>query len=414
MVKVGACPSCMLHPPPLQITAQLCLALRAVDLCHPLPQCWLLQGVTGMKLADLAEAVPHMLGSLLLPKLDLAAFQACCLTSKCLKSLLLDAPEEAWKQAARNSSLVKHHPLFSSLSVYRYLRDQSAIDFSIQTGDMGPHTWTCRHGECVVSHDLSMVAEMVDTCLHITPLGSSAEPLSFEVAPPAPDSSKPNSSRKALEDLLLDTDLLVHGTPTYRLGFRHDDCVVSVQVLYSGWQDVGGPPSWICFLQLYDLRSKTMVTVTLNQVISFRVIEVTPEWAPSAPMFACVLQPRDRMSEDTCQLGLVDASGALTLVNAMTRCDFCWSPDSKMVAGTAMSMETVSCMVQIVRLETCEVFSQSAYGCEWCLFSPCSSMVLACGIQYPAGSVPGPLMAGTLRPAVHSLPDIDLASYAMS
>ena len=228
-----------------------------------------------------------------------------------------------------------------------------------------------------------MVAEMVDTRLHVRQIGCTAEPLSFELAPPAPDSSKPNSSRKALEDLPLHTALLVRGTPTYRLGFRHDDCVVSVQVLYPGWQHVGGPPSWICILQLYDLRSKTMVTVTLNQILSFRVIEVTPEWAPSAPLFACVLQPRDRMYEDTCQLGLVDASGALTLITTLTRCDFCWSPNSKMVAGTAMSMETVSCMVQIVHLESCEVFSQSAYGCEWCVFSPCSSMVLACGISSP-------------------------------
>ena len=331
-------------------------------------------------LADLAEEVPELLRKFLLPNLRLADFCACYLTSKALNSLFKEASEEAWRQAARNAGIPAYHPLYARPTVRQYLQEKRCIDHCFASGRVQEQVWTDQEIGSVVSHDLSKVARVVGTCLHIEELKSRAVLWCCDLA-------ADSSVRSWLEELVHEEPEDVNGELFSRPVFCHDDSMLLLQ--HHDPRSSG--PVRDALLVLCDLRSRRVVTTTLSSLVYHRVAEVTPSWAPSLRTFACL--HADAGQDDdynhgynawqvvlTCaERSLAGAQGAQTMHKVRYLGDFCWAPDSQVLAGPVADLDTGACLVQITHLATGLVHLPEVPGREHCTFSPCSSRLLVCG-----------------------------------
>ena len=75
-------------------------------------------------------AASSLLGTYPVPKLQLRDLQALSQASRQLRSIVADAPEAAWRQAALLSTTV-HHPLLHSGNVHAILRQQAQLQAAV-------------------------------------------------------------------------------------------------------------------------------------------------------------------------------------------------------------------------------------------------------------------------------------------
>ena len=335
-----------------------------------------------MALADLAEEVPEVLRTCLLPNLRLVDFCACSLTSRTINRLVTGAPEEAWRQAARNAGIPAYHPLYARPTVRQYLQEQRCIDRCIASGSVQEQVRTYQDIGSVVSHDLTKVARVVGTGLHIEELVSRAVIQTFDLA-------AESTVRYWLQQLAQEQPLELHGESLLfsRPVFCHDDSMLLLQ----HHDPRASGPVRDALLVVCDLCSGRMVTTTLHNAVCLRVAEITPSWAPSLRTFACLQADAVEDVDNnrgchgwqvalTCaERSLAGAWAAQTVHKVRHLGDICWAPNSQAMAGPVFDLDTSTCSVQIVHLAAGAVHLAEVPGCECCTFSPCSSSLLACG-----------------------------------